>query len=387
MAKLSPRLSNIEESQTLLFDKKAKDMKRQGIDVISLGAGEPDFATPENIKLAAKKAIDSDFTKYTDTAGIPELREAICRKLHKDNNIQYESDEIIVSCGAKHSIYNLCQALLGKGDEVIIPVPYWVSYSEQVKLADATPVFAETDDFQLTAENISRKITKKTKLIMLNSPNNPTGAVIEKKELQKIAELAVKKQIHVMSDEIYEKIIYGKKHYSIASLNESIKALTLTVNGFSKSFSMTGWRLGYAAGPKGIISAMIKLQGQMTSNPTSISQKAGVEALNGPQQSVENMRKQFEERRNYLVARLNKIPGIKCKMPDGAFYAFADISGIEKDSMKFSLSLLEKGKIAVVPGVAFGSDGHIRISYATSMDNITKALDRIESFVKNYKEL
>src|SRR3989344_4169888 len=360
MAKLSPRLSNIEESQTLLFDKKAKDMKRQGIDVISLGAGEPDFATPENIKLAAKKAIDSDFTKYTDTAGIPELREAICRKLHKDNNIQYESDEIIVSCGAKHSIYNLCQALLGKGDEVIIPVPYWVSYSEQVKLADATPVFAETDDFQLTAENISRKITKKTKLIMLNSPNNPTGAVIEKKELQKIAELAVKKQIHVMSDEIYEKIIYGKKHYSIASLNESIKALTLTVNGFSKSFSMTGWRLGYAAGPKGIISAMIKLQGQMTSNPTSISQKAGVEALNGPQQSVENMRKQFEERRNYLVARLNKIPGIKCKMPDGAFYAFADISGIEKDSMKFSLSLLEKGKIAVVPGVAFGSDGHIR---------------------------
>ena len=387
MAKLSPRLSNIEESQTLLFDKKAKDMKRQGIDVISLGAGEPDFATPENIKLAAKKAIDSDFTKYTDTAGIPELREAICRKLHKDNNIQYESDEIIVSCGAKHSIYNLCQALLGKGDEVIIPVPYWVSYSEQVKLADATPVFAETDDFQLTAENITRKITKKTKLIMLNSPNNPTGAVIEKKELQKIAELAVKKQIHVMSDEIYEKIIYGKKHYSIASLNESIKALTLTVNGFSKSFSMTGWRLGYAAGPKGIISAMIKLQGQMTSNPTSISQKAGVEALNGPQQSVENMRKQFEERRNYLVARLNKIPGIKCKMPDGAFYAFADISGIEKDSMKFSLSLLEKGKIAVVPGVAFGSDGHIRISYATSMDNITKALDRIESFVKNYKEL
>jgi aspartate aminotransferase len=412
---LSSRVLGIEESQTLAFEKKAKDMKRKGIDVVSLSAGEPDFPTPANIGNAAKRAIDAGFTKYTETGGIPELRQAICGKLKRDNNLDYLPENIAVSCGAKHTIYNLCQAVLNKGDEVIIPVPYWVSYPEQVRLADATPVFVSGKTwsptggeksgkpFGITAGDIRKKLTPRTKMIMLNSPSNPTGRVLSGEELAGIARLAVEKQLLVMSDEIYEHIIYGMEHVSIASLGaeadgevpkgvkdtkedaggiKGIKELTITVNGISKSYSMTGWRIGYAAGPAPIIKAIIKLQSQMTSNPSSISQMAAVEALNGSQASVEAMRNEFRKRRDYVLSRLREIPGIGCEVPDGAFYVFPDISRIEKNSMKFAEALLEKAHVAVVPGSAFGMEGFIRISYATSMENLKKGLDRIAAFVR-----
>ena len=308
-------------------------------------------------------------------------------KRKNENNLEYLPSQVLVSCGAKHSIYNLCQSILNPGDEVIIPTPYWVSYSEQVKLAGAKPIFVEEEDFKIQAFDINKKITNKTKLIMINSPCNPTGSVLSKQSLIEIAQLAVAKNILVMSDEIYEKLIYGKnydkKHVSIASLSSEIKNLTITVNGVSKSHSMTGWRIGYAAGNQEIITAMIKLQGQMTSNPSSISQMAALEALNGNQSSVLTMRKEFETRRDYMVKRLNKIKSISCDIPEGAFYCFADISKLNKNSLSFANELLDKALVATVPGSAFGKEGYLRLSYATSMQNLIKAMDRIGLFIKD----
>jgi aspartate aminotransferase len=352
----------------------------------------PDFDTPQNVKDAAIKAINEGQTKYTPSAGTPVLKNAIIAKLGRDNGLDYKPSQIIASAGAKHSIYNLMQALLQEGDEVIIPAPYWVSYPEQVKLAGAKPVIVPSDsDFQITSEVIERFVTAQTKLIVLNSPSNPTGAVYSEDTLRGIAELAVRYGIYVLSDEIYEKVIYdGRKATSIASLGSSIKELTITINGLSKSHSMTGWRIGYAAGDAEIIAAMGRIQDQSTSNPSSITQAASVEALNGPQDSVEKMRVEFEKRRDYIVKGLNDIPGFVTNLPSGAFYVFPNVSAVYGKSYSVdgtkktivgsdSLAeyLLDAANVAVVPGSGFGADDFIRLSYATSHENIVKGITRI----------
>ena len=380
---LSNRVKNIAPSATFAIDAKTKQLKKEGKDVINFGLGEPDFNTPENIKLAAKKAIDSNFTRYTTVSGIPELKKAIADKFKRDNNIDYDASEILVSCGGKHSLYNIAMAILDKGDEAILPIPYWVSYGEIIKLAEAKPVFCNTDDkFKLTAAFVEEKLTGKTKLLILNSPNNPTGAIIDQTELRKIAELAVKHNFYVVSDEIYEHFIYGKnKHMSIASLNDEIKNLTLTCNSVSKAYAMTGWRIGYTAGNKDIIKTMDSLQSNSTSNPSSISQYAALEALSGPQDSVIKMVQAFDERRKFIYKRLNEIEGISCVEPEGAFYAFPDISGSRMGSIEFASKLLDEALVAVVPGIAFGSDKHIRLSYATSIREIERGLNRMEKWI------
>ncbi len=388
---IAERAKKVKPSPTLAVDSKAKELKAKGVDVVNFGVGEPDFDTPEHIKEAAIKAIRDGFTKYTPVGGIDELKEAIISKLEKDNGLKYSKENIIVSCGAKHSLYNIAQALFQEGDEVIIPSPYWVSYPDQVLLNDATPVIVETyeeDDFMLRPEVLESKITSKTKAIILNSPSNPTGFIYNKEALEKIAEIALKYNIFIISDEIYEKLIYdNEKHISIASLSNEIKERTIVVNGLSKSHAMTGWRIGYTAGPAEIIKAMTKIQSQSTSNPTSVAQKAAVAALTGPQDCVEQMRQEFEKRRNYLVEELNKIQGVSCKMPKGAFYAFPNISKILKEkgekagiksSVDLSIYLLEKAHVALVPGSAFGAEGYIRISYATGIDRIKEGVERIK---------
>ncbi|MCK4522488.1 MAG: pyridoxal phosphate-dependent aminotransferase [Nanoarchaeota archaeon] len=377
---LSQKALNCKESPTLAISSKAKAMKKQGLDVIDFGAGQPDFEPTGNIKKAIINSLDKKgYAKYTPASGKPELKQAISDKLKRENNIEYTTDQILVSCGAKHSLYNIMQALVDKGDEVIIPSPYWVSYPEQVNLADGTPVIAETDEnFKIKSDKIKEKITGKTKIIIINSPSNPTGAVIDDEELKKIAELAVEKGIYVISDEIYENIIYDKKHISIASLNEDIKKLTLTVNGISKSYAMPGLRIGYTAGPAEIIKAMSNIQAQSTSNPTSIIQDAAIEALNGSQEELETRKNEFRKRRDFIVKRLNEI-GLKCSNPDGAFYVFPHIN---QDSINFANKLLEEEKVAVVPGVYFGKENYIRISYAASMEQIEEGIKRIEGFVK-----
>ncbi len=388
---ISQRAKNIKPSPTLAVDSKAKEMKAKGLDVVNFGVGEPDFDTPPHIKEAAMKAIKEGFTKYTPVGGIDELKEAIIEKFERDNALKYSKENIIVSCGAKHSLYNIAQAIFNPGDEVIIPSPYWVSYPDQVILNDAVPVFVETyeeDNFTLRPEILKQKITPRTKALILNSPSNPTGFIYDKKTLQEIAEIALKNNIYIISDEIYEKLIYeGHQHISIASLDEEIKNKTIVVNGVSKSYAMTGWRIGYAAGPVEIIKAMTKIQSQSTSNPTSIAQKAAVAALRGPQDCVEQMRTEFEKRRNYLVEQLNKIKGFSCKMPQGAFYAFPNIKEIFKKkagthelntSMDLSIYLLEKAQVALVPGSAFGAEEYLRISYATSLENLKKGIERIK---------
>ncbi len=388
---IAKRAMAIKPSPTLATAAKAKAMKAQGIDVVDFGVGEPDFDTPENVKQAGIKAIQSGFTKYTPAGGTDELKEAIVEKLKKDNGLQYEKSQILISCGAKHSLYNIAEALFDPGDEVIIPSPYWVSYPDQVLLNDAVPVIVETteeDGFKLSAKKLEKAVTKKTKALVLNSPSNPTGLAYDKKTLEEIAAIAVTNKFYVISDEIYEKLLYdGFKHYSIASLGPEIKALTLLVNGVSKSHSMTGWRIGYAAGPKDIIAAMANIQSQSTSNPTSISQKAALEALRGPQDFISTMNIEFDKRRKYMVDRLNKIKGMSCLMPVGAFYAFPNVSKLYgrsfngkriTNSSDFATYLLEEAKVALVSGDAFGADAYIRLSYATSMENITKGLDRIE---------
>jgi aspartate aminotransferase len=391
---IAKRAQSIKPSPTLATAAKAKAMKAQGIDVVDFGVGEPDFDTPENVKQAGIKAIQSGFTKYTPAGGTDELKEAVIEKFKRDNNLTYEKPQILISCGAKHSLYNIAEALFDPGDEVIIPSPYWVSYPDQVLLNDATPVIVETTEaegFKLSAQKLEKAITKKTKALVLNSPSNPTGLAYDKKTLEEIAAIAVKHRIYVISDEIYEKLLYdGFTHFSIASLDPEIKSLTIVVNGVSKSHSMTGWRIGYAAGPKEVITAMANIQSQSTSNPCSISQKAALEALRGPQDFITTMNVEFDKRRKYMVERLNRIPGISCLMPVGAFYAFPNVARLYgksiqgktmKNSSDFAAYLLEEAKVALVSGDAFGADPYIRLSYATSMENIQKGLDRIEKAV------
>lgn len=391
---LSDRARKIKPSPTLAIDSKAKSMKAAGIDVISLGVGEPDFDTPDNIKEAAVRAMKDGFTKYTAVGGIDPLKDAIIAKLGKDNGLGYKREEVIVSCGAKHSLYNIAQALYGPGDEVMIPAPYWVSYPDQVILNDAAPVFIKTyeaDSFRVSPEALEECITERTKALILNSPSNPTGMIYDRKALEKIAELALRHNFYVVSDEIYEKLVYdGVEHVSIASLGKEIKDRTIVVNGLSKSHAMTGWRIGYAAGPSEIIRAMTNIQSQSTSNPTSISQKAAIEALTGPQDFVGRMRAEFDGRRRYLVNELNAVEGMKCAMPAGAFYAFPDTSGIYgrrfgdksvSSSTDLALYLLEEAKVAVVHGAAFGDDGYIRLSYATALGEIRRAVERIKEAI------
>ncbi|MFQ5867798.1 MAG: pyridoxal phosphate-dependent aminotransferase [bacterium] len=393
---LSKRVSQISPSLTLAITAKAKKMKQDGIDVIGFGAGEPDFDTPDYIKEAAKKFIDSGFTKYTSASGIPELKETVCKKLKRDNGLDYEPQEVIICCGAKHSLYNAIQALCDERDEVILPVPYWVSYPEQIKLAGAKPIFVDTTEenaFKITPDQLCQAITSRTKLFILNSPNNPTGTVYSKEELRLLSNVLVEAGIYCISDEIYEKIIYDDaEHISIASLSSEIKKLTIVINGVSKAYSMTGWRIGWACGPKEIIQAMSSLQSHSTSNPTSFCQKSSIAALEGPEEAQKLMADEFIRRRDYIVERLNSIEGISCRKPEGAFYVFPNVSKllgksykgqIIKDSVSLAQILLEEAKIAVVPGSAFGADNYLRLSYATSMENITKGMDRFEEFVKN----
>ena len=389
--KLSSRAKSVSPSLTLAITAKAKKMKQEGVDVISFGSGEPDFDTPDNIKSAAIKAIQQGFTKYTAESGTDELKKAICEKFQKDNGLTYSPSQIVVSCGAKHSLYNIIQAVCEKGDEVIIPSPYWLSYPEMAILAEAKPVFIETDDssgFKISLPAIKKAITKNTKVVIINSPSNPTGSIYAKEELKEIGKLLSEKEILIISDEIYEKIIFdGNLHVSIASLGEDIFKNTVVVNGVSKSFAMTGWRIGYlAASSNELVAAIKNIQSHSTSNPVSISQMATLEALNNSSGTIilDNMRNQFEKRRNYIVERINKIKGLSCRKPEGAFYVFCRINKKGLSSMEVTDRLLDEAKVAVVPGKVFGSDAHIRLSFATSMENIEKGINRIEEwFFKN----
>jgi len=389
---LSDNVKKVQPSITMAISAKAAAMKRDGIDVVSLSAGEPDFDTPENIKDAARRALDEGFTKYTTPAsGIIELKEAICRKFKKDNGLDYSIDEVIVNAGAKHSLFLAVMATLNAGDEVIIPAPYWVTYSEQPRLIGAISVIVQTraeNRLKLTADEFRQAITPKTRMLFLNSPSNPSGAVYTRDELQALAEVAVEHQIYVLSDEIYEKLLYdGTEYHSIAALGDQIKRLSIVVNGVSKAYSMTGWRIGYTGAAPEVIAAMNKVQSQEVSHPSSISQKAAVEALNGPQDTVETMRLAFDERRQYMVQRLQALTDVKCELPQGAFYAYPDVSAyyggrvggrVITDSVVLCEYLLEDANVACVPGAGFGTEEHIRLSYATSMGLIEKAMDRVE---------
>lgn len=392
---LSKKGLKISPSVTLDITAKAKAMKTQGIDVIGFGAGEPDFNTPENIRKEGIRAIEKGLTRYTPASGIVELKEAICKKLKEENNLNYDTKNIIISNGAKHSIFNALMAIINPGDEVIIGVPYWVSYPELVKISGGTPVFVQTkeeNDFKFSVSDLDKALTRNTKALILNSPNNPTGAIYDEKELKSIANWAVENNIFIISDEIYEKLVYDGKHISIASLNEDIKKLTIVINGMSKAYAMTGWRIGYAAACEEIIKVMSNLQSHTTSNPSSISQYASVVGLTGDQSSVEKMRKQFEERRDYMAETINSIEGLSCKKPKGAFYIMVNITQLKgktirgteiNSSLDFAKVLLEECKVAVIPGVGFGDDDYIRLSYATSMENIKEGLRRIRDFVEN----
>jgi len=398
MSILSNRAKSLKPSPTLAINAKAKSMQAQGIQVISFGAGEPDFDTPENIKQAAKKALDEGFTKYTPVGGIDELKDAIIKKFQRDSGLSYKRSEIIVSCGGKHSFYNLAQAIFDQGDEVIIPAPYWVSYPPMVALAGGTPVIVETkekNEFKITPEDLKKAITSKTKALIVNSPSNPTGSAYTKKELEKIAEIAISKNFFVISDEIYEKIVYdGFQFISIASLSDEMKKKTVIVHGVAKTYAMTGWRIGYTAGSEEIISAMNNIQSQSTSNPTSIAQKASVEALAGPQDEVGKMVSAFVQRRDYIVDRLNKMPGVSCYKPAGAFYVFPNFSSYYgksyqdkkiENSTHLADFFLDVARVAVVPGVEFGADPFERLSYATSMEDIKEGLRRIEEALKKLR--
>ena len=402
MIKISDRVSNLEESVTLAITAKAKTLKAQGRDIIGFGAGEPDFDTPENIKDAAHTAIKDGCTKYTPVGGIPELKNAIIKRLQQDRGLAYDRSEILVSCGGKHSIYNLFQALLNPGDEVVITAPYWVSYPPMVELAGGVPVVITTDDacgFKITAEALRDKITDKTRAVIINSPSNPSGAVYSIEELTAIAEVALDSDILIISDEIYDKLYYaGGNAPAVATVSDKVKAQTVVLNGVSKAYSMTGWRIGYAAGPADLIGAMMKLQSQSTSGATSISQWAAVEALEGPQDAVYVMRDDFHKRRDLIVNSLNAIDGITCLMPEGAFYVFPNISGLfgktartdggeikVTDSISLCSYLLDAANVAVVPGAAFGLDSNMRLSYACSTEDIKEGLARIAKAVADIK--
>ncbi len=397
---VSRRARSVKPSPTLAVSAKAKAMKAKGIDVVGFGAGEPDFDTPDNIKNAAVKAIKDGFTKYTVASGIEELKDAVRAKFKRDQALEYSRSRVMVSVGGKHCLYNIFQAVLNPGDEVIIPAPYWVSYPDMARLAGAKPVIVPTTEkqnFIAKAKDIEKATTKKSKLLVINSPSNPTGAAYSAAELKRIAALAKKKDLLVVSDEIYEKIVYGNyKFYSIAQASKDAYSRTVIVNGVSKTYSMTGWRIGYCAGPEDIIAACSKIQSQSTSNPTSFAQKGAVEALKGKQAEVERMRKAFDKRRKYIVKRLNAMPGVNCYDPEGAFYVLPNFDSYigksyradgKKARIKNDLDLadylLGQALVAVVPGSAFGAEGYLRLSYATDMETIKKGLDRIEKALKD----
>lgn len=382
----SRRIDSVKPSETLAITDKAKKMKAQGLDVISFGAGEPDFDTPAFIKEAAITALQKGKTKYTAAAGIDELKREIAKKLERDNALTYGLDEIIISNGAKHSLYNAFQVLLNEGDEVIIPSPYWLSYPEIVRLAGGVPVILETkesDGFKLNPQELARKISDHTKAVIINSPSNPTGVIYEKEEFEEIARIAVKHGIFLVSDEIYEKLIFnGKKHISPASFGREVKELTLTVNGLSKAYAMTGWRLGYLAGPKEVVRRMANLQSHSTSNPNTFAQFGAVQALARGEEETRKMCQIFEKRRNLMAEAIRQIPKLSTVIPDGAFYFFVNISKTGFGSTTLAERLLEKAQVAVVPGGVFGSEQHIRVSFATSEENIIQGLKRIGEFLK-----
>ncbi|MEH2357431.1 pyridoxal phosphate-dependent aminotransferase [Nostoc sp.] len=385
--KLAARVSQVTPSLTLAIAAKAKALKAEGIDVCSFSAGEPDFDTPAHIKAAAVKALDEGKTKYGAAAGEPKLREAIAHKLKIDNGLDYRSENVIVTNGGKHSLYNLIVALIDPGDEVIIPAPYWLSYPEMVTLVGGVSVIVTTDattGYKITPEQLRKAITPKTKLFILNSPSNPTGMVYTPDEIKALAEVVVDADIFVVSDEIYEKILYdGAEHISIGSLGKEIFDRTLISNGFAKAYSMTGWRLGYLAGPVEIIKAASTIQGHSTSNVCTFAQYGAIAALESSQDCVEEMRQAFAKRRQVMLDRLNAIPGLSTAKPDGAFYLFPDISKTGLKSLEFCDALLEEHQVAVIPGIAFGADDNIRLSYATDMTTIEKGMDRLEKFVKS----
>ena len=395
---LSKKANSISPSITLEITGKANELKAQGVNVMSFAAGEPDFNTPRNIIEAAIKAMDDGYTKYTKTSGIVELRKAICKKLHQENNLNYSEEQIVVSTGAKQCLANTFLAILNKGDEVILQNPCWVSYTELIKLADGVPVIVncdENDGYKLSAKNIEKAVTSKTKAILLNSPHNPTGIVYKKNELEEIAQIAKKYNLIIISDEIYEKLIYdGEEHVSIASLSEDAYERTIVINGLSKTYAMTGWRVGYTASSTKLAKIMSSVQSHMTSNVCSISQYAALEALTGPQDSINMMKNAFEERRNFMMKKLEGIDEVSFIKPQGAFYIMVDITyfigksinGIKiNNSIEFAKILLEEEKVAVIPGAAFGLENFIRLSYATSMEVIEEGLDRIKSFLGKLK--
>jgi len=382
---LAQRATILTPSLTLSIDSKAKAMKAEGLDVCGFGAGEPDFDTPEHIKNAAQAALEAGFTKYTPSSGTPELRQALSDKFKADNGLDYKPSQVIVSNGAKHSCYNAILATCQPGDEVIIPAPYWLSYPEMVRLAGAEPVFVQTKEangWKMTAEEFQDAMTPRTKMVIINTPGNPTGAVYTREEMTALVEVAIDEEIVILSDEIYEKLTYdGAEHVSVASLPGAYE-YTITINGFSKAYSMTGWRLGYLAAPDAIAKAIDAIQSHSTSNPCSFAQKGGLAAIKGDQQPVADMREEFNLRRQYMVGRLAAMDRVSVVKPQGAFYVLVNISKLGLNSTNFADRLLSKHHVAVVPGVAFGNDATIRLSYATSMDVIKKGLDRIEEFAK-----
>lgn len=392
--KISKKASAISPSPTLAIDSKFKEMKKEGIPVVGFGAGEPDFNTPENIKNAGIEAIKNNITKYTPASGTLELKAAVCQKLKRDTGLEYSTSNIVISNGGKHSLTNTFTCICDPGDEVILPAPYWVSYPEMIKLADAVPVIiegAEENNFKFTAEQLESAITPKTRALVLNTPSNPTGMVYTKDELEKIAEIAVKNNIYIIFDEIYEKLVYEGEHTNIATLGDEIRDLTIIVNGLAKTYAMTGWRIGYVAANKKLAKAMGNIQSHATSNPNSIAQVAAVEALNGDQSIIETMKKTYIERRDYMVDKINSIDGLSCKTPHGAFYVFMNVKDVlNKEhygkmintANELCQDILDRALVALVPSEGFGVDGYVRLSYATSMDTIKTGLDRIEKYLK-----
>jgi len=384
---LASRVSQLTPSLTLAIDSKAKALRAEGIEIFSFGAGEPDFDTPEHIKAAAIEALNAGFTKYTPSSGMPELRTAISEKFKRDNSLDYKPSEIIVSNGAKQSCFNAIMAVCGEGDEVIIPAPYWLSYPDMVRLAGAEPIIVQTteeNDWKMTPQQFEEAMSPRTKIVIINSPGNPTGSVYSKEELRAIVEVAADEEITILSDEIYESLTYdGAQHVSIASLTPEARDLTITVNGFSKAYAMTGWRLGYLGAPEKIAKAIDSMQSHSTSGPCSFAQKGGLAALTGSQQCVADMREEFNLRREYMFERLSAMHKVTAVKPKGAFYMLANISKLGMNSTNFADRLLSKSNVAVVPGIAFGDDRVVRLSYATGLDVIKPGLDRFEEFCKS----
>ena len=391
---ISKKASGVSSSPTLAIDSKFKQMKQQGIPVVGFGAGEPDFNTPDNIKQAAIRAIENNFTKYTPASGTLELKQAVCDKIKKDTGLEYTTANIVISNGGKHSLTNTFMCICNPGDEVILPAPYWVSYPEMIKLADGVPVIINTteeNNFKFTISQLKEAITSKTRAIVLNTPSNPTGMIYTKAELEEIAKVAVENNIYIVFDEIYEKLVYEGEHTNIATLGEEIRDLTIIVNGLAKTYAMTGWRIGYIAANEKLAKAMANIQSHATSNPNSVAQAAAVEALSGDQSFIDEMKKTYVERRNYMVERINSIDGVSCIMPNGAFYVFMnvkDVLGKEHYGKMINTAndlcadMLDRALVALVPSEGFGIDGYVRFSYATSMEAIKTGLDRIEKYLK-----